>query len=74
MATVTFELDDAIYAKLQELLAEVGGVEAYLKALVEVFLAAWATGTAGTTIFDQDAQRMIERARDHAIKSKENGQ
>ena len=74
MAEVTFELDDAIYRKAEEMLAEVGGLEAYLKALVEAFITAWAAGTVGGIAFDQEAQRLIERAKDHAMKSRENGQ
>jgi hypothetical protein len=74
MATVTFELDDAIYRKAEEMLAEVGGIEAYLKALLEGCVAALATDTMGTVTLDAGSRQMIERARAHAIKSKKNGQ
>lgn len=45
MATVTFELDDAIYRKAEEMLSSQGmSMEAFLKAGVESMVMAMATG------------------------------
>lgn len=69
MATVTFEIDDAIYKKANELLQQEGlvTIEIYLKAVIEQVVAMAARGETKETVTMDKLEDGLDKVR-HKVK------
>lgn len=72
MATVTFEIDDALYNKAKEFLDPLGGVDLILKAILEVNILSLSNGGLdGAALSDKDRKLIQDRIDTLTRKKKE---